>query len=126
MPNGIYSMVYEKLQNASAVVLPTPTGLDAPVLSVTDADVRSVCLRVNPRKVTGPDAVPSCALRSCADQLTEVFTDVFNLSMLRSEVPNCSKKTTIIPEPKKIQTMCLYVRLPPLGSVLHNPEVFQE
>eukprot|EP00061_Rhincodon_typus_P003419 g20038.t1 len=49
----------------------------------------------------GLDSVPNQALRSCADQLAEVFTNVFNLSLLQVEVPTCFKKTTILPVPKK-------------------------
>eukprot|EP00061_Rhincodon_typus_P017343 g45997.t1 len=41
------------------------------------------------------------ALRSCADQLVEVFINIFNLSFVQAEVPKCFKKTTIIPVPKK-------------------------
>eukprot|EP00061_Rhincodon_typus_P012261 g37887.t1 len=68
---------------------------------VTAADVRLVFLRINPRKVTCPDRVPDRALGSCADQLAEIFTDIFNLSFLQAEVPTCFKKATIIPVPKK-------------------------
>eukprot|EP00061_Rhincodon_typus_P004424 g22531.t1 len=31
----------------------------------------------------------------------EVFSDIFNLSLLQTKVPTCFKKTTIIPLPKK-------------------------
>eukprot|EP00061_Rhincodon_typus_P011982 g37387.t1 len=80
---------------------PAPTTLDAPATSATAADVKSAFLRVNPRKATGPDGVPSYALRSCAEQLVGVFTDIFNLSLLQAEVPTCLKETTIILAPKK-------------------------
>eukprot|EP00061_Rhincodon_typus_P006851 g27911.t1 len=49
----------------------------------------------------GLDGVPGRALRSCADQLEQIFTDIFNLSLLQAEVPTCFKETTIIPVPKK-------------------------
>eukprot|EP00061_Rhincodon_typus_P003308 g19771.t1 len=98
-------------QNASGAVSPAPTAHDAPVLSVTAADVRSVFLRVNPRKTTGLDGVPDCipdhALRSCADQLAEVFTDIFSHSLRQAEVPTWFKKTTISPVPKKSHATCL-------------------
>eukprot|EP00061_Rhincodon_typus_P010921 g35560.t1 len=54
-----------------------------------------------------PGWCPSRALGSCAEQLAEVFTDSFNLSLLQAEVPTYFKKTTIIPVPKKAHTMCL-------------------
>ena len=49
-------------------------------LSFTAADVRKrkTFKRVNPRKAAGPDGIPSRAVRTCADQLAGVFTDIFN------------------------------------------------
>ncbi|KAK3564378.1 hypothetical protein QTP86_017317 [Hemibagrus guttatus] len=38
--------------------------------------------------------------RVCADQLVQVFTDIFNLSLAQATVPTCLKTTTIIPVPK--------------------------
>ena len=40
-------------------------------------------------------------LRYCADQLSPVFTDIFNTSLAECEVPACFKTSTIIPVPKK-------------------------
>eukprot|EP00061_Rhincodon_typus_P013312 g39613.t1 len=64
-------------------------------------------MHVKPRKASGPDGVPRHALRSCVDQLTGIFADIFNLSLLQSEVPTCFKKTTFIPVPKKTHATCL-------------------
>eukprot|EP00061_Rhincodon_typus_P013143 g39327.t1 len=55
----------------------------------------------------GPDGVSGQALRSRVDQLAEVFTDIFNLSILQAEVPTCFKKNTIIPVSKKTCATCL-------------------
>eukprot|EP00061_Rhincodon_typus_P012316 g37966.t1 len=41
------------------------------------------------------------------DQLAELFADIFNLSLLQSEVPTYFKKTTIILVPKKNHAACL-------------------
>ena len=71
------------------------------------ADVRRELQRVNPRKSSGPDGVPGRVLRGCADQLAEVFTSIFNLSLHLSEVPTCFKQATIIPIPKKSSITCL-------------------
>eukprot|EP00061_Rhincodon_typus_P015124 g42632.t1 len=87
-------------QNASGAMLPAPTAPDAPVPTVTAVDIRSVFLGVNPRKAMGLDRHPGLALRSCADQLAEVFTNIFNLFLLQAEVLTRFKKTTIIPVPK--------------------------
>src|SRR4029434_8635044 len=64
-----------------------PRAGDDCTLSLTVADVRRELQRVNPRKSSGPDGVPGRVLRGCADQLAEVFTSIFNLSLHLSEVP---------------------------------------
>eukprot|EP00061_Rhincodon_typus_P010802 g35358.t1 len=92
--------------NASSPMTPALTYLDAPIPSVTTANVRSVFLRVNPSKVTVLDGDPSCVLRSYVGQLVEVFIDIFNLSLLQASILTCFKKTTIIPVPKKAHAMC--------------------
>ncbi len=43
---------------------------------------------------------PAC-LKSCADQLAPIFTQIFNRSLELCEVPSCFKCSTIIPVPKK-------------------------
>eukprot|EP00061_Rhincodon_typus_P011235 g36104.t1 len=83
------------------------TASDTPVPLVTAADVRSAFLGIKPRKAMDPDHVPSRALRSCVDQLAEVFTDIFNHSLPQAELLTCFKKTAIIPVPKKTHAMCL-------------------
>jgi hypothetical protein len=52
-------------------------------------------------KVAGPDGIPSCVLRACADQLAGVFMDIFILSLLQFAFPTCFKMATIVPVPKK-------------------------
>eukprot|EP00061_Rhincodon_typus_P006747 g27725.t1 len=66
-----------------------------------------IFLRLNPRKEMGPDSVPGRAIRSCADQLAEVFTNIFNISLLQAKVPTSFKKTTIILVAKKAHVVCL-------------------
>eukprot|EP00061_Rhincodon_typus_P013129 g39310.t1 len=80
---------------------------DTPIRSVTASEVRLVFLGVNSRKVMDTDSGPSRALRSCVDQLAEVFTYIFNLSFLQPKIPTCFKKDTIIPIPKKAHAVCL-------------------
>jgi hypothetical protein len=43
----------------------------------------------------------SRALRTCADQLAVVFSDIFNHSLAQASIPTCFKMSTIIPVPKK-------------------------
>ncbi len=50
---------------------------------------------------TGPDGVTPSCLKTCADQLAPIFTQIFNRSLELCEVPSCFKRSTIIPVPKK-------------------------
>ncbi len=43
---------------------------------------------------------PAC-LKTCAEQLAPIFTQIFNRSLELCEVPSCFKRSTIIPVPKK-------------------------
>ena len=70
-------------------------------LSIQERDVNKLLKRQNPRKAAGPDAVSPSTLRHCADQLSPVFTDIFNTSLAECVVPACLKTSTIIPVPKK-------------------------
>ncbi|KAI3368380.1 hypothetical protein L3Q82_008081 [Scortum barcoo] len=55
----------------------------------------------------GPDGIPGRALKVCADQLADVFADIFNMSLLQSVVPTCFKETIIVPVPKKTKILSL-------------------
>ncbi len=50
---------------------------------------------------TGPDGVTPACLKTCADQLAPIFTQILNTSLELCEVPSCFKRSTIIPVPKK-------------------------
>ncbi|KAI4874104.1 hypothetical protein NFI96_018126, partial [Prochilodus magdalenae] len=77
----------------------TPTPGEVP-LSVTPAEVRRTLRRINPRKTAGPDNIPGRVLQECADQISEVLADIFNVSLTQAAVPTCLKTATIIPVPK--------------------------
>ncbi|KAI5619892.1 hypothetical protein C0J50_20542 [Silurus asotus] len=77
------------------------------VLCLTTAEVRKTLCRVNPRKSAEPDNIPGRVLREFAEQLADVFTDIFNISLSSATVPSCLKTTTIIPVPKKSSVSCL-------------------
>ncbi|KAI4903023.1 hypothetical protein NFI96_010061 [Prochilodus magdalenae] len=93
-------------QNGVTAKKTTPPS-DDQVLCLTAADVRKTLCRVNPRKAAGPENIPARVLRECADQLTDVFTDIFTISLSSATVPTCLKATTIIPVPKKSSVSCL-------------------
>ena len=66
------------------------------------ADVSKIFKQINIHKAAGPDRLPGRVLRACADQLTDVFTDIFNMSLIESVVPTCFKQTT-----KNTKATCL-------------------
>ncbi|KAI3376660.1 hypothetical protein L3Q82_016479 [Scortum barcoo] len=74
---------------------------------ISRADVCRTLKRINTRKAPGPDGIPGRALKVCADQLADVFADIFNMSLLQSVVPTCFKETIIVPVPKKTKILCL-------------------
>ena len=63
--------------------------------------------QVNIHKTAGPDGLPGCLLRACADQLASIVTDIFNLSLTQSVIPTCFKQTTIVTVPKNTKVTCL-------------------
>uniref|UniRef100_A0A8C2G0Q0 Alkylated DNA repair protein AlkB homologue 8 N-terminal domain-containing protein n=1 Tax=Cyprinus carpio TaxID=7962 RepID=A0A8C2G0Q0_CYPCA len=62
---------------------------------------RQVFRKQKRKKAPGPDCVTPACLKSCADQLAPIFTQIFNRSLELCEVPSCFKRSTIIPIPKK-------------------------
>ncbi|KAK3505997.1 hypothetical protein QTP70_003344, partial [Hemibagrus guttatus] len=55
------------------------------VLCLSKADVKRTLCRVNPQKSVGPD-IPVRVLRECAEQLVDVFTDIFIWSLNTSSI----------------------------------------
>ena len=57
--------------------------------------------RVTVPALTHSFGVSAYTLRSCADQLAPVFTDIFNISLQLRAVPRCFKSSVIVPVPPK-------------------------
>ncbi len=72
-----------------------------PALQISEDDVRQVFRKQKRKKAPGPDCVTPVCLKSCADQLAPIFTQIFNRSLELCEVPSCFKRSTIIPIPNK-------------------------
>ncbi len=72
-----------------------------PALQISNDDVLQVFKKNKRRKAPGPDGVSPACLKTCADQLAPIFTQIFNRSLELCEVPSCFKCSTIIPVPKK-------------------------
>lgn len=69
---------------AAETVKKTASATNSHVLTVQEHDVSVSVL--NPRKGAGPDGVTRRMLRLCADQLSEVFTKIFNLSLSKYRI----------------------------------------
>jgi hypothetical protein len=54
------------------------------VFTLSVADMSKTFKQVNIHKSAGPDGLPRCVLRACADQLAGVFTDIFNMFLIQS------------------------------------------
>lgn len=60
------------------------------ILTLNKATMRQTFRRVNPYKL-GLDAIPSQALKACADQPARVFSNIFNISLTNATIPKSSK-----------------------------------
>ncbi len=99
----VYSLVlcYIFFNRLIAASLPANPIFPNPVLQISEEDVRQVFRRNKRRKAPGPDGVTPYCLKTCADQLAPIFTQIFNISLELCEVPSSFKRSTIIPVPKK-------------------------
>ncbi|KAL0170115.1 hypothetical protein M9458_034711, partial [Cirrhinus mrigala] len=95
---------FEVQNSTTAQKTPPPPGNQ--VMTLSPDSVRRSLSRINARKTPGPDNIPGRVLRDCAVELTDVFTDIFNISLNQTVVPTCFKATTIIPVPKKSSPSC--------------------
>ncbi len=50
---------------------------------------RKTLSRLNPRKAAGPGNIPGRVLKDCAEQLTDVLTDIFNTLLSQAVIPTC-------------------------------------
>jgi len=82
------------------VTLPPPS-TTLHTLTLQEHQVRCVLMAVNPNKAAGPDGVLGKVLKACADQLSGVFTKIFNISLTQASIPTCLQSATIVPVPKK-------------------------
>ena len=99
--NEFYSRFDLKNTNPPPPSPPAEVTSADPPFSIPEAEVISQLKKLNARKAAGPDAVSPATLKNCAQQLGPVYTDIFNTSIERCEVPVIFKTSTIVPVPKK-------------------------
>ena len=102
--NDFYSR-FDKLNTISPSSITPSSSL--PPFTADEYVVRRMFQRLNSRKAAGPDNISPCLLKLFADQLSGVFTDIFNVSLSQCKLTHCFKKSTIIPVPKKCTASCL-------------------
>ncbi|KAK3527264.1 hypothetical protein QTP86_018628 [Hemibagrus guttatus] len=86
--NSFYARFEAQNDMTARKTIPPP---EDQVLCLTTADVRKTLCRVNPQKAAGPDNIPGRVLRECAEQLADIFIDIFNISLNRAQ---CTAPTT--------------------------------
>ncbi|KAK3569400.1 hypothetical protein QTP86_027946, partial [Hemibagrus guttatus] len=102
--NDFYARFEAQNNVAVKKAIPSPNNQ---VLCLSTTDVRRTLCRVNPRKSAGPDNIPGRVFRECAEQLADVFINIFNISLSSTIVPTCLKTMTIVPVLKKSTVSCL-------------------
>lgn len=67
---------------------------------ISQEQVNVLFKKTGTRKACGPDAICGRTLHHCADQLSEVFTRLFQMCLDSCQLPMIWKSSTIIPIPK--------------------------
>ncbi|XP_071843761.1 uncharacterized protein [Apostichopus japonicus] len=78
-----------------------------PFLCVTRGEVYREFSRLNAFKAPGPDQLKPRVLKTCANQLADIFTHIFNLSFCTKTIPVSWKRSCIIPVAKKAVISCM-------------------
>ena len=76
-------------------------------LILSEYEVRRSLTSLNSSKAAGPDGLKPRLLKSCASELSFIFTYIFNFSLSCRSVPSLWKKSSIIPVPKKSPISCM-------------------
>lgn len=68
---------------------------------ISETSVFDAMKRINPNKACGPDGIHPRAVKTCAEQLCNIFYIIFNMSLNQCTVPSQWKTSCIVPVPKK-------------------------
>ena len=78
-------------------------GMTPTPVTIKEQDVISIFQQLNPHKAPGPDGLKGRVLKECATQLGPIFTQLFQMFLNISFVPQAWKTATIVPVPKTAQ-----------------------
>ena len=70
-------------------------------IRVTQEEVQRALYQINIRKAISPDGIEGNTLKKCCEQLSPVFTRLFQASLDSQIIPKLRKTSKIIPLPKK-------------------------
>lgn len=71
------------------------------VPAFTVSEVNAVLRRCIPGKASGPDAIPTKILKTCANQLADVLCLLFNRCLTAGYIPQQWRRSEVVPVPKK-------------------------
>ncbi len=71
-----------------------------PQLTISAISVKHMFSKSNVRKSPGPDMITGKLLKVCADQLCDIYSDLFNLSLSQHKVPMPWKESIVVPVAK--------------------------
>lgn len=84
---NVHSDLFESLSDCIAT----------PLSMISAPSVRSMFKKCNIRKSPGPDMITGKLLRVCADQICDMFSELFNLSLTQCKVPELWKESIVVP-----------------------------
>ena len=71
--------------------------------SISVEETRQCFKKLNKRKASGPDKVPSYILKACADELAFIYHHIFQRTVCEHNIPKLWKTSTIVLVPKKVK-----------------------
>ena len=87
----------EEIENVKNLIDQAP---ESAGIEITNADVYNHFKSLNPRKSKGPDGVSPKVLRICSQQLSPVYTTIFQ-QCVKQHIPGIWKTAIVVPVPKK-------------------------
>ena len=74
--------------------------------TVKEDEVRDIFKKLKGRKSSGPDGIAPRLLKTCADELSPIFTELFQTSLLQRLIPDIWKLSAIVPVPIVMNDYC--------------------
>ena len=92
-----------------------PNSEDVAPLIVCEPAIQSALSKLNCRKATGPDGIPSWILKEYADILAPSISTILNSSFVKQRCPSSWKMADVVPIPKEKQITDVNKHLRPIS-----------